>query len=314
MHDLPAMYNHFLDVLRDATEQYFDDSGNHNYYPNPPKLSDIEVVALACAAEALEIDSENLLFSKLNSYPDLLLQRCTRQRFNARRRNLRSVIDHCLRLVSGWIEDPIEALLTDSMPIPTASVKRETRSKACRRPELDAQCADKTLHPSSGHYFLGFKIHIITTVSGVYVDHVLRPASEHDAKVFAELAEAAADNVLPDDLKKRLDARLMIADKGYFGKQLSLDFTKEFNGILNAFCRSNSKNWEPINPLVKRARRYIETVFSQLCDEMRMKTNRAKRFSGLETRISTKLLVRTLKQWVNYHTGKPINQTKHWLA
>jgi hypothetical protein len=134
MHDLPAMYNHFLDVLGAATQQYFDDRGNHKYYPNPPKLSDIEAVALACAAEALEIDSENLLLSKLNSYPGLLAKRCTRQRFNARRRGLRVVIDRCLRLVSSWIEDPIEALLTDSMPIPTASAKRETRSKPLTRP------------------------------------------------------------------------------------------------------------------------------------------------------------------------------------
>ena len=36
---------------------------------------------------------------------------------------------------------------------------------------------------------------------------------------------------------------------------------------------------------------------------------------GLRTRVATKLLVRTVKQFVNFHAGSPINQTKHcWAA
>ena len=314
MHDLPAMYDHFFSIIQVVAEQSFDAQGNHYTYSNPPKLSDLEVVALACCAEALEIDSENLLYSKLDSYPDFLVHRCRRQRYNARRRNLNDLIDLCLRKASLWIEDYNEALLTDSMPIPTASIKRESRSRACRRPELDIQCADKTYHASSGSFMLGFKLHLITTLSGVYADHVIRPASQHDAKVFSELAEAAMNKALPDDLYARLKARLLLADKGYVGKQLRLDYATEFKGELKSVFRSNSKDWEPTNPYHKRARRYIETVFSQLSDEVRMKVNRAKRYSGLAARVSTKLLTRTLKQWVNYHTGKSLNQTKHWLS
>lgn len=216
--------------------------------------------------------------------------------------------------MSEWIEDPTEVLLTDSIPIPTASVKRESRSRACRRPNVDAQIAGKVYHASSGSYFLGYKIHLITTASGVYVDHVIRPASEHDAKVFAELPEASDNEELPEDLRGRIESRLVLADKGYVGKQLGLDFGDQFGGLLKAGCRSNAKDWEPTDPYHKRARRYIETVFSQLADEVRMKVNRAKRYSGLITWVATKLLTRTIKQWVNYQTGKPINQTKHWLA
>jgi len=314
MHDLPAMYDHFFSIIEAVTEQCFDDRGNYYKYSNPPKLSDLEVVALACCAEALEIDSENLLYSKLDSYPKFLAHRCRRQRYNARRRHLNDLIDLCLRKASVWIDEYSEALMTDSMPIPTASIKRESRSRACRRPEFDIQIADKTYHASSGSFMIGFKLHLITTVSGVYVDHVIRPASHHDAKVFSELAEAAMDGALPDDLHARLESRLLLADRGYLGKQLKLDYATEFKGELKAVFRSNSKDWEPTNPYHKRARRYIETVFSQLSDEVRMKINRAKRYSGLAARVSTKLLTRTLKQWVNYHAGKSLNQTKHWIA
>ena len=314
MHDLHAIYTHYYDALSAVAEHHFDSLGNACTYTHPPKLTDLEVIALACAAEALEIDSENLLFAKLTDYPDLLAHRCSRQRYNARRRRLSGLIDTCLREASEWIDEYSEALLTNSMPIPTASDKRERRSKACRRPEFDAQLADKTYHASSGSFFIGFKLHLITTVSGVYVDHVLRPASVHDARVFAELADAAADDVLPDELRRRFEKRLVLADKGYVGKQLGLDFGEHFGGVLRAACRDNARNWEPTNTYHKRARRYIETVFSQLCDETRLKVNRAKRYSGLAARTVTKLLTRTIKQWVNYHTGKPLNQTKHWLA
>ena len=314
MHDLNAIYNHFFDVVSCITKDSLDADGNIRFYPNPPKLSDHEVVALACSAEALEIDSENLLFSKLASYPLLLPHRGSRQRYNARRRFLNPFIEKCLRDASTFIDEPSDHLVIDSMPLATAHIKRERRSRACRRPEFDAQLADKTYHASSGTYILGFKLHLIATVSGVYVDHVLRPASHHDARVFAEIAEAASDGVLPDDLAARLQARHMLADRGYDSKQLRLGFSEQFDGVLKAHYRSNNSNWEPFDPYHRRARKYIETLFSQACDEVRMKCNRAKRYSGLAARVATKLLTRTLKQWVNYHAGKPINQTKHWLA
>ena len=315
MHDLPAMYAHFHGAVAAIGERYFGPGGNHFAYPNPPKLSDLEVVALACTAEAIECDSENLLFAKLRDYPELLPHRGTRQRYNARRRRLHDLIDECLRVGSAWIDEPDEALLTDSMPIPTASVKRERRSRACRREGLDAQRADKTYHASSGTWVLGFKLHLVTTVSGVYVDHVLRPASVHDAAVFRELAEASGLSALPDAIRDRLDGRLVIADKGYVGEQLALAFAREFpGGAVNTPSRDNAREWHAQHPGLRRARRYIETVFSQACDEVRMKVNRAKRYSGLHARVVTKLLTRTIKQWVNYHTGRPLNRTKHWLT
>lgn len=314
MHDLPAIYKHFFDIVTCVAEDYFDEKGNSRFYPNPPKLSDLEVVALACCAEALEIDSENLLFSKLASYPTLLNHRGSRQRYNARRRNLISLIDLCLRCASEFIDEAGDHLVTDSMPLATAHIKRERRSRACRRSEFDSQLADKTYHASSGSYLLGYKLHLIATVSGVYVDHVIRPASQHDARVFGELAEAASNGVLPDDLAARLNARHLLADRGYDSKQLRLGFSEQFEGVLKAHYRSNNSRWEPMDPYHRKARKYVETLFSQACDEVRMKINRAKRYSGLAARVSTKILTRTLKQWVNYHTGKPLNQTKHWLA
>ncbi len=200
------------------------------------------------------------------------------------------------------------------MPIPTAGVERERRSRACRRADVDAQCADKASHAPSGTYVLGYKLHPIATTSGVYVDHVLRPASQHDARVFAGLAEFPSGGVLPDDLARRLRGRHVLADRAHDGEQLRLGLARESGGALEAAYRSNDGRWEPTDPYHRRARRYIETVFSRACDEVRVKRNLAERYAGLAVRVGTKLLTRTIKQWVNYHTGKPLNRTKHWLA
>lgn len=314
MHDLPAMYALCSDVIAAQANDLFDDAGNSREYPHPPKLSDREVIALAVSAEALGVDSELQLFAHLRDYPELLPHRCSRQRFNARRRGLTGLIDRCLRTLSEFLDAHGEHLVVDSMPIPTASVKREHRSRACRRPELDTYCADKTYHASSGTYLLGYKLHLTATTSGVYAEHVVRPASYHDARVLAELPEAHGDDALPDEIAARYRGRHLLADKGYDARQLRLDFAERFDATLAAIMRINREDWAPYDPALGRMRRYIETVFSQLCDEVAMKVNRAKRFAGLNARVSTKLLTRTVKQWVNHHTGRPLNQTKDWLA
>lgn len=93
MHDLKSIYNKALDCLNSVTKDYFDDLGNTRHYPNKPKFSDLEVIALAITSECLQIDSENLLWSKLQKdYSDLFTELPHRTNYNKRRRNLASRI------------------------------------------------------------------------------------------------------------------------------------------------------------------------------------------------------------------------------
>jgi len=55
-------------------------------------------------------------------------------------------------------------------------------------------------------------------------------------------------------------------------------------------------------------------VFSQLCDQMMLKRNYAKTFSGLAARVICKVTAFTSLQLINYKNGKPINQVKYALA
>ena len=314
MHDLPAMYARILDIVASSAEACFRPDGNTRAYPKPPKLTDLEVIALASTAESLEVDSENLLWAKLRDYPDFLPHRCGRQAFNRRRRRLRRQIDLVNATIADWLDPETESLVVDSMPLETVRITRADQSHACRRPKFDAQCADKTYHASTKRWICGYKIHAIFTASGIYVEHVVRPASHHDLTVFRELTDLAEDDALESGLVNRLRDRLILADKAYGSAEVQLQFFQTFGADLQAIPKENATDWKPWPSGWTLTRRYVETVFSQLCDEVRAKLNRAKRFAGLNTRISTKLLVRTIKQFVNHHSGRPINQTKYcWL-
>ena len=66
--------------------------------------------------------------------------------------------------------------------------------------------------------------------------------------------------------------------------------------------------------IFKKSRKRIETLFSQLCDQMMLKRNYAKTVDGLTTRIITKITAATCLQYMNHLNGKPINHLKHALA
>ena len=91
MHDLRTSYKKCMKLLRMSCQKLFEYDGKTNTrkYTNKPILSDIEVVCLAITAEALQIDSENLLWSKLKTdYPDLFQVLPHRTRYNARKKYL----------------------------------------------------------------------------------------------------------------------------------------------------------------------------------------------------------------------------------
>ena len=65
MHNLLANIAKFRQLLIEVYD--FDNliNGNFRRYSNQPKALDIEIVALAFAAESMQIDSENMLYSIL---------------------------------------------------------------------------------------------------------------------------------------------------------------------------------------------------------------------------------------------------------
>ena len=67
MHNLYAIFAKLLNICKQIAGNLVNESGNVPRRGVVPKFSDLEVVALNMASEAVGIDSESLLFAKLVS-------------------------------------------------------------------------------------------------------------------------------------------------------------------------------------------------------------------------------------------------------
>lgn len=75
----------------------------------------------------------------------------------------------------------------------------------------------------------------------------------------------------------------------------------------------NQKDWKTIYPAFAKARKRIETLFLQLCDQFIITRNYAKDTDGLFARIIGNVSALTILQYINYKNGKPIGRVKYAL-
>jgi hypothetical protein len=83
---------------------------------------------------------------------------------------------------------------------------------------------------------------------------------------------------------------LVLADKGYLSAQGQLDLFCQSGIELQTPMRTNQTGYRPWPTVFKNARRRVETVFSQLSDQMMLKRNYAKSFRGYGYASSQKSL------------------------
>ena len=91
------------------------------------------------------------------------------------------------------------------------------------------------------------------------------------------------------------------------------DLFEAANITLEVPYRLNQKNWRPPTWAYKNFRKRIETIFSQLNDNLMMIRNYAKQSCGLFTRMAGKIAAMTFMQYVNFVNHRPIGQIKYSL-
>jgi hypothetical protein len=263
MHDLYSIYRKVHKTLRSHLKQYLVIGDNVKHYPNKPKMTDLEIISLAITSECLGIDSENLLFSKINK-------------------------DYSHYII-------------DSIPIAVCKICREKRSTVCRK-EHDIVQATKGYDSTIRQYYIGYKLHLIVSSSGVYQHHELLPAHMHDLTPLKKLEYT------------HLSDCVLIGDKAYRSNPLQLKLFEHFSIELSSPYRENQKDYKKYPYERKIVRKRIETCFSQYCDDFNLKRNYAKSFAGMNTRVSNKIAAMTFKQYWNYLHGNKVSRTKHSLA
>lgn len=301
MHNLHTNYLKILGIAKQVFADQVCEKGNFFTYPHAPKLSDIEVISLAITAEALSIDSENLLFHKLQAeYRQHFPLLPDRSNFNRRRRRLQGSIGRLSVLIANLIPNPSGRFVLDSIPLPICQPGRNARSRICRD---DAQC-----QPSFGYHaahkqtFWGFRLQLLIHQNGVPCALGLTTGGAHDSTYLQYLTEDPISNCE------------VLADKGYLNSKMQQTLFQVAQIKLITPLRNNMK--QALSLWSKRFayyRKRIETLFSQLCDQFMLKRNYAKTTDGLFTRILTKITAATCMQLLNYQQDKPLNKLKHAL-
>ena len=106
MHNLYAIFAKILNICKQVAGNLVNESGNVPRRGVVPRFSDFEVVALNMASEAVGIDSESLLFAKLQEYRVEIPNLISRRQYNDRRKNTSSL---CNSIWEKWQQKWMEA-------------------------------------------------------------------------------------------------------------------------------------------------------------------------------------------------------------
>lgn len=301
MHDLKANFDKIFPIVKQTLADQLDICGNLHAYPNKPDLPDTHIITLSLLQEALSIDSEHWFWSKLQTdytqaFPDL--PHLTN--YNRRRKYLAGFTEQLASMWAQLLCGDEDTYILDSIPICIAHIAREHSTTACR--ESFHSAPDKGYCASLDDYYIGYKLHLVVSLDGVYHSMEMTKASVHDIHYLKELAHSGLQNCL------------VLADKGYLSAQGQLDLFCQTGIELQTPMRRNQKGYRPWPSVFKKSRRRIETVFSQLSDQMMLKRNYAKTFNGLRARIIAKVASVTFLQYLNNQNNRPLNHIKHALA
>jgi hypothetical protein len=263
MHNLKANFNKFLAIAKSAFREEINAEGNFQFYPNKPKMSDLQIITLSCLAESLSLDSENWLFGKLRSgysrlFPDLV----HRTTYNRRRRRLSDKTAQLSKLVCLNFSGNDNEYVIDSIPVPICQKPRIQRLKICRDDELVLPSI--AWHASHKSYYHGFKMHLVISKSGFPYAAGMTTASMHDSQYIPFLKH---DNLPECEL---------LADRGYISAGRQLALFRESGVRIITPLKANMKIENLWNYQRRKTRKIIETLFSQLCDQQLLKRNYAK--------------------------------------
>ena len=252
MHNLYAIFAKLLNICKQIAGNLVNESGSVPRRGFVPKFSDLEVVALNMASEAVGIDSESLLFAKLQDYRVEIPNLISRRQYNDRRKITSSLCNAIRERMVSEMDGGENYFCIDSKPI---EVCRIARSKRCSMGKKDFSKAPGVGYcASQSMYYYGYKLHVVCGLSGVIHSFDLTKASVHDIHYLK-------------DVKVDYSNYTVIGDRGYISAQVQLDLFETANIRLEVPYRCNQKEWKPTFPAFAKARKRIETLFPQLCDQ-----------------------------------------------
>ena len=287
-------------IIDDLYHQFVPTSVSQRRNVDTAKMSDSEIITLSICGELAGIDSENAWYSFVKrNYRHLFPRLCSRTRFNRTRRALLQVTELLRQKLTHSFPIPTSRyFVIDSFPLP---VCKFGRARYCRSFRVDGANYGKC--PSKKETYFGFKVHALITIEGYITAFEITPASVDDREGLRDFAE----NHL---------CLTVLGDKGYTGEQLWEDMQEKGICLMSLKPSNHKNNWpKEVRQVIFRFRRRIETVFSQLSEQLNAEKVLAKIFRGLCTRLQNKILGHNLCMAFNSIFREPcdIGKIKHLI-
>ena len=287
-------------IIDDLYHQFVPSSVSQRRNVDTAKMSDSEIITLSICGELAGIDSENAWYSFVKrNYRHLFPRLCSRTRFNRTRRALLQVTELLRQKLTHSFPIPTSRyFVIDSFPLP---VCKFGRARYCRSFRVDGANYGKC--PSKKETYFGFKVHALITIEGYITAFEIAPASVDDREGLRDFAE----NHL---------CLTVLGDKGYTGEQLWEDMQEKGICLMSLKPSNHKNNWpKEVRQVIFRFRRRIETVFSQLSEQLNAEKVLAKSFRGLCTRLQNKILGHNLCMAFNSIFREPcdIGEIKHLI-
>lgn len=130
--------------------------------------------------------------------------------YNKRRKRLSLWTQEVNKILSDTLTSGWDAFIVDSIPIPVCKIIREKQLRICR--EHFETAPDKGYSAVFKQYYIGYKLHLLIGVNGVYADMEMTKAGVHDSHYLNEIKHSGINNCL------------LLVDKGYVSENGSRIF------------------------------------------------------------------------------------------
>ena len=247
-----------------------------------PVFKDSEVMTLMLAHDFIPYPAETqyVEFIRAN-YLALFPKLVTQSQFNRRARALRLLVEQLRRfwiMQKGWHWQT--CYLLDTKPVPVVGYKRFKSHSDFAGNANYGHCASRNLN------YFGYKLVVLSTLSGIPVAYELVPANLDERLA----AEAVIDYLASCDI---------FADKGFLGHEWQTSIFEQTNNLIWTPKRKNQyvQNSKALDRWLSSIRERIEGVFHEVqntgCNLERLL---AKTVLGLCTRIIAKMTSHLLRR------------------
>ncbi|WP_066827715.1 IS982 family transposase, partial [Clostridium tepidiprofundi] len=222
---------------------------------------------------------------------DLFPKFCTRTRFHRIRKSLFKVMEQIRNELTRILDYQYRQFrIIDSMPIPVCKFGRAHFHKTFKPEAAFGKC------PSKKETYYGFKFHALISLDGYITDFLVTAANIDDRVPIWELTNKSSFVTI-------------LGDKGYVSNGLAAQLKADRDITLISMKRGNSKIKLPksFRKIIFKARRRVETSFSQLSEQLNIQRVLAKSKWGFITRIINKVLAHNLCFFINKTLGINVN-------